>query len=797
MKKVFMRRAAVLVVTAIAGIYSAGAQSIQDLGMLKSLAQSYGYSDYEIQQLIQGQGSGLSSMLGGQSTVQSVTSDRNLMSSSLALQNSSAQQTVSQTALAQLMDSTLAAADTLSERIFGHRLFKSPSLNFIPNYNIPTPASYKLAPGDEIVVDIWGATSMNYRLGINPDGTVQIDGVGPVYLTGYTLKEAEAAVRKKLETLYSGLGGDNPDSYMKLSLGLIRSLSVNVVGDAVTPGTYTLPSLATAFTALYLAGGPTELGSLRDVRLYRNGDLVEAIDFYDFIINGVFNDNLKLQDNDLIIVSPYGAMVEVKGCVKRPMLYEVKAGESIADLMEFCAGYTSEADRTLIHVERRAGERTKSFDITASDFSSFILMDGDVVTVPENISRPLNSVYLDGAVWHPGYYSISDEVKTLRALIDFAGGLKDEAYMERGFIERIDSDRDTLSINFNLADVMEGIQDIPLVNEDRVRIFAKDEFNVWYPVYTQGEFNRPGTLDYREGMTLGDAVMLSGGFAIGASRTNVDVARRNFCHGKYKGDTVSIVYTFDLNENPDAMDFKLRPYDMISVRTAPNYRAQQVVNITGEVNFPGYYVVEKSTVRLSDIVSRAGGHSNDAYLEGATLYREMTEQEYQRALLARVLAAEEAGVDTADIEMPRRNQRYSVAIDMEKALKNPGSPYDIVLSGNDSIAIPKYNSTVRISGAVLMPNVVTFDPSYSVRQYIKLAGGYTRGAIKSQKYIVFMNGSAAAKGSRNFKPRPGCEIIVPQREVQRRRISAAEVLSIASSTTSVAAMVVTMVNQLR
>ncbi len=862
MRKIFKFAVAMIVCAGVIGTGDLSAQGSLDLEMAKELAKQYGYSDTEINKLLQEQmqnsfvssGTGTSSTgkvidrntafkgsnyqsnlgygLGQQNSLYSqygqlgqlsqfgssagllgsmsfgggsgLTSQQSLNGMSYSSTGSSGMGSYMTSMFADstiMLDTTLWVKNFISQldSIYGHKMFKNPDLNFVPNYNIPTPANYKLAPGDELILDMWGATFMNYSYNVSPEGSITIENVGPVYVAGSTVQEAEKILRDRLSAIFSGLSGSNPDTFMRLSLGMIRSLSLNVVGDAERPGTFTLPSLATVFTAVYMAGGPTDLGSLRDVRVYRGGKLYKSIDFYDFLINGAYDGNMRIEDDDLIMITPYKSLVKVEGGVKRPMYYEMKEGETVADAIRYAAGYNSIGNDSKVYVERKKGDRRQSFDVTADQFASFVLMDGDRITVPTNIDRNINSVNLSGAVWHPGDYAITDKVSTLRSLIEFAGGLKDEAYMERGFIIRMDKDRDTTSLYFDLSKVMAGEQDIPLVAEDSVRIFAKNELKTGYFILTQGEFNYPAQLPYREGMTLGDAIMLSGGLNLGASRTNIDVARRNMiAKGHVKSDTVSLVYNFNLDENPDGINFKLQPYDIISVRMSPSYRPQQSVVVTGEVNFPGYYVVEKSTVRLSDIFKRAGGVTGDAYIKGAVLSRMLTEEEYQRALSARILAAAEAGVDTSALEMPRRNERYTISIDIEKALENPNSFYDVVLSNNDSISVPKYNSTVRISGAVLFPTVVTFDPSVSVRQYIKMAGGYSKGAIRSQKYIVFMNGSAATAGGKNYKPQPGCEIIVPQKDMRNRRpISATEIASIASSSTSLATMVVSLVNLLK
>lgn len=369
--------------------------------------------------------------------------------------------------------------------------------------------------------------------------------------------------------------------------------------------------------------------------------------------------------------------------------------------------------------------------------------------------------------------------------------------MDRGYIVRLDEKRDTIALYFNVSDVMSGDVDLPLFNEDNIRIFSNTDMSVRTNIETRGYLNNPSVLPFRPGITLGDAILLSGGFSIGASRTNIDVARRNILDNSERSDTISIIYNFNIIEDPSTLNFELKPYDIISVRPSPSYKAQQGITVNGEVVFPGYYVIESNVVRLSDVVARTGGCTSDAYLDGATIERLLTEEEYQRAVQAAKLALREEGVDSTMIEMPDRNDRYKIGINLKKALENPGSYNDIILQNGDVVNIPKLNNTVRISGAVLYPNTVVYDPSISVNQYIKMAGGYVKGAIKSKKYIVFMNGTASTMGGKNFKPMPGCEIIVPQRDMsQRQRISAAEIVSIASSTTSIATMVITMVNML-
>lgn len=756
------------------------AQTQAEIEMAKTMARSYGYSESEIEAMVNKQTSSGSST--DMKTVPPIV-------------NRNEEMTVADVGTPGPEGGEQAPAVS---NIYGHNIFQSPNLNFVPSYNIPTPANYKLAAGDEIVIDLWGATYSNYTFTISPEGSITIPNVGPVYLAGNTVEDAEKRVREKFSTIYSGLSGDQPNTFLRLTIGRIRSFTINVVGDAVRPGTYTLPSLSTVFSAIYLAGGPTDLGSVRDIRVYRNNRLAETLDVYDFIINGDFSKNIRLEDNDLIMIAPYSIHVTVSGNVKRPMIYDMKDGETISDLLTYAAGFSDNANDQLVHVTRVNGERMETFNVLASEFSTFRLKDGDVVTATSNIGRNRNIVTLTGAVWHPGSYAISDQVSTVRQLIEFAGGLREEAFMDRGYIVRLDEKRDTISLYFNVEEIMSGAKDIPLFNEDRIRIFSNTEMVVRTNIYTRGYLNNPSELAFRPGMTLGDAILLSGGFAIGASRTNIDIARRNIVDNSERSDTISVIYNFNIVEDPSALDFELNAFDIISVRPSPSYKPQQGITVNGEVVFPGYYVIESNVVRLSDVIARTGGCTEDAYLEGATIHRLLSDEEYDRAVQAARLALREYGVDSSMIEFPTRDDRYTVGFDMKKALDNPGSYNDIVLQNGDIVNIPKLKNTVRISGAVLYPNTVVYDPSISVNQYVKMAGGYVKGAIKGKKYIVYMNGTASTRGSKNFKPMPGCEIIVPQKDLsQRQRISAAEIVSIASSTTSIATMVISMVNLLR
>ena len=768
--------------------FSLSAQSAAEIEMAKKMARAQGYSEAEINAMI-------GKHQGGSAQTQTATVK--------SVERAPKTNPIVQDSLALGYDYDLQQMPLLVEKqenkIYGHAIFESQQMNFLPSYNIPTPANYKLAAGDEVVIDIWGAVYQNLTQEISPEGSITVPDLGPVYLAGQTIQEAEKNLKIQLGKIFSGIIADEPNTFIRLSLGRIRSFAINVVGDVKRPGTYTLPSLATVTSALYMAGGPSDIGSVRNIKIYRNNKLFKTFDLYKFMHDGDFQSNVRLEDNDLIKVSAYTNLVKVAGEVKRPMIYEMTNGETVSKLLEYSGGFTGNANVQRIHITRKSGERAESFDVIGRDFASFQLLDGDSLTVMTNIQDNKNRVYIQGSVWHQGSYAISDTLNTLQQLIAAAGGVKDDVYEDRGYIQRFNERRDTIALHFSVKNVLDGTEEVMLMPDDSIRIFAHRELEKRTLVYTFGEINKPDTFVFRPGMTLGDVILLSGGFTVGASKSNIDVARRNVNDGdKVAGETISTVYNFNLLENPQDVDFELAPYDIVFVRVAPNYKKQQTITVAGEVNFPGTYVVEKNVVRISDVIKKAGGANRDAYIKGATIERRLTDVEYKRAVTARKMAISQAGVDSTMIEQIDRNDRYNVGIDLQAAIDNPGSYADVVLQEGDIINIPKMNNTVKISGGVLYTNVVTFNPSMKPKDYINMAGGYTKGAIKKNTYIVYMNGNVSRKGTSKYKVEPGCEIVVPVKsKEQMQRVSAAEIMSIASSTASVATMVVSMISVLK
>lgn len=773
----------------------ASAQSSAQIEAAKAMARAQGYSEAEINAMISKQQGGVQ----GQQKKSVATIDRNQ-----TLQRGEMNMTTEETEkdFQYFLDEAGKAGsepkDTFVFRIYGHELFRNTNLNFIPSYNIPTPESYKLAAGDEIVLDLWGSVYDNMTQTISPEGSITIPDLGPVYLIGQTVKQAEENLRIYLSKIYSGLGGSEPTTFLRVTLGMMRSLTVNVVGDVERPGSYTLPSLSNITSALYMAGGPTDLGTVRNIKVYRNNKLVKSFDIYKYLDGADFDSNIRLEDNDLIKVGAYENLVKVAGNIKRPMIYEMKESESVKKLLEYAGGFSGDANEERIHITRTKGLRSESYDVSAREFASFRLKDGDSLTISPNIKDNLNRVYIYGSIWNAGSYAISDTLSTLQKLIKVAGGPKDDIFTERGYIQRFNERRDTIALHFNVKDVMDGREEIMLMPDDSIRLFAFNELEKRTLVYSFGELNKPDTFVFRPGVTLGDIILLSGGFTVGAAKSNIAVARRNVNDGAMMAnDTISTVYNFNLLENPDDVNFELAPYDVIFVRTAPNYKKQQTITVDGEVNFPGRYVVEKNVVRISDVITKAGGFNHDAYVRGATIKRKLTDEEYERAVLAREMALKQVGADSTRIERIDREGTYNIGIDLQAAVDNPGSYADIVLSSGDIINVPKMNNTVKISGAVLSKNVVSYNPSLQPKDYINMAGGYMKHAMKKNTYIIYMNGMVSKRGTSKYKVEPGCEIIVPMKDMENaNRISAAEIMSIASSTASVAAMVVSMINAL-
>ena len=675
-------------------------------------------------------------------------------------------------------------------KIFGHDVFNNKNLTFESSMNLATPQNYVLGPGDEVNVDIWGASQESITESVSPDGTITIEGIGVVKLGGLSVSQAKARLKRVLGPRYQG-------SNIDLTLGQTRTITIGVMGEVKVPGTYTMSAFATVYNALYMAGGPNEIGTLRNVKVYRKGKLLSNVDVYDFLLNGKLSGDVRLQDNDVITVSPYEALVNITGKVKRPMFYEMKENESAATLLRYAGGFTGDAYTKAIRVNRKAGASYSVFSIGEFDMNSFKLMDEDSVSVDSTLNRYQNMVEIRGAVFRPGMYQVGGEINSVKALVEAAAGVTEEAISQHAVMHRTKADRSLEMLSLDIRGILEGtVPDVPLRNEDVIYVASHQERNEKKTVTINGEVAYPGVYRYAENETLEDLIIQAGGPTEAASLAKVDVARRiTNPNSTEAGDQIAQNFSFKLNPDftiSEQPDFTLQPFDEVYVRRSPDYNEQQNVTIEGEVQFSGNYALSSKGQRLSEVIKMAGGLTNQAYAEGTKLLRQMTSEERDMMETMLRTAQRNSGNDSIDVKKLMTNTTYPVGIELDKALKNPGTDDDPILREGDRIVVPRYDGTVKINGEVLFPNTVYFKEGKSTDYYINLAGGTTSTAKKSMTVIIYMNGMVA-RADRKHKPRPGCQIVVPTKS-RRKGMSLPEILSIGSSTASIATMIATIAN---
>ena len=677
-------------------------------------------------------------------------------------------------------------------KVFGRDIFNKEDLTFEPVMNIATPQSYVVGPGDEVKVDIYGASQKSTTYTVTPDGDIVVDGYGPINISGLTVKQANARIRSTLGSRYSS-------SSIKMTLGQTRTITVNVMGEVQTPGTYTLSAFASVFHALYMAGGVSSIGTLRNIKVFRNGKEISVVDVYDYILNGKLSGNVRLQDNDVIVVGPYECIVDIAGKVKRPMYYEMKKSESVQTLLKYAGYFAGDAYTKSVRVIRKNGSRYGVFNVQEFDMNSFHLADGDSVTVDSIIPRYENMVEVKGAVFRPGMYQLGGNITTVRSLIESADGLTEDAFTNRGVIHRMKEDRTLKVISVDVQGIIDGrVADIPLKNEDVLFVPSKSERQENRTITIHGEVLYPGVYKYADNETLEDFVVQAGGLKESASTVKVDVSRRVSNRKALTRDSViAKTYSFALKDGfvvDGQPGFTLEPYDEVYVRKSPSYLVQQNVSIEGEVNFPGTYALTKSESRLSDIVRASGGTNKLAYVKGARLERRITPEERTRMeqVLKMAQFQSKTEEDTIDVSKLDLGDTYYVGIQLDKALEAPGSDYDLTLREGDKIIVPEYTNTVKVSGNVLYPNTVAYKKGKGARYYVNQAGGWGIRAKKGSTYIVHMNGTVNQMG-KGEKPTPGSEVIVPTKpksEVNKLQMW----LAIGSSTAAIATMLVSIVN---
>lgn len=683
-------------------------------------------------------------------------------------------------------------------KIFGHDMFTNKNLSFEPSGNIATPVNYRLGPGDEVIIDIWGASENTIRQTISPEGTIHVSGLGPLHLNGMTVKDANSYLQREFAKIYASILGKQPNSQIKLTLGDIRSIQINIMGEVAIPGTYTLSSFSSVFHALYRAGGVNKIGSLRSIKVIRSGRTIADLDVYDFIMKGKMRDDVRLQEGDVIIVNPYQSLVQILGKVKRPMYYEMKSGETVSTILKYSGGFTGDAYKKSVRIIRKSGREYQVYNVDEMDYSVFRLEDGDQITADSVLNRFENRVEIRGAIFRPGMYQIDGTVNTVKQLIKKAEGLRGDAYLPRVIIDREHEDLSHENIAIDMEGVMNGtIADIPLKKNDVIYVPSINDLKEEATISIYGEVANPGTFLFSKNMSIKDLIVHAGGLLESASTVRLEVARRTKDPESTSfSRTIGKTFTVDIKNGLtiDGEAFTLEPFDAVYIRKSPAYRKQQNVSINGEVLFGGQYAMQKKTERLSDLVQKAGGVTPDAYVKGARLIRKMNEEELHRQRDALRMAEISTGKDSIDVKKLNIADTYTVGIDLEKALAAPKSDYDLVLREGDQLFVPEYVNTVRISGAVMYPNTVSYKPKESLRYYINQAGGYGNRAKKSKAYVVYMNGTVSRLNAGNRKDiEPGCEIIVPDKE-QKNKMSTAEVLGIGTTTASIATMIASMVN---
>ena len=703
----------------------------------------------------------------------------------------------------------------LKETVFGREIFSNKNLSFEPDLNIPTPKNYILSAGDELLINVWGDSELNLKLKVSPEGTILIPNLGPVSVSGLTIETAENRIRQELGRIMSTLSEntDGANTFVSVSLSQIRSIKVNIVGEVVAPGTYTLPSFATLFNALYAAGGVNEIGSLRGIKVYRNSKEVAKLDVYDYLLNGKYNTNIRLEENDMVIVSPYDQLAVVRGKVKRNRIFEMKKGETLQQLLNMAGGFTGDAYKKDVCIKRKADSRYQIATVTEDKYPTFAMMDGDSLLVDSVIPFYENRLIVTGAVWRPGEYELNGTVHTVKGLINQAAGLKGDEFTGRAQITRLNPDFTTTVIAVDIRGILNGTSpDIELKPEDILNIPSLFDLREPYTIKVSGAVNYVDTvLPYRNNLMVEDAIMMAGGLKESAATVNVEVARRIKDTKTYENSNrTAEVFNFELNDNLGLISvdgknsnsvFTLEPFDEVYVRFSPGYQEQQVVKVDGEITFSGDYVLAEKNSRLSNIIAKAGGITSDAYVKGASLKRQLTEDEMRRLETLLQLSSNKQSRDSVALSL-ENIKNYSVGIDLEKALANPGSAHDVVLRDGDELYIPQLQSTVKINGAVTYPNSVTYTKGMSIGNCLSQAGGYNDIARK-YPIVIYMNGKVATTKKcfiffkRYPKVEPGCEIVVPTKTQRDRKTSLAEVLSIASSTTSMAAMVTSIINTMK
>ena len=675
------------------------------------------------------------------------------------------------------------------KKVFGRDIFNNKLLSFEPNMNIATPTNYTIGAGDQVVIEIYGASQKTETLVVSPEGTVTVPGYGPIYISGMSVAEANAKIRRTLGSRYSS-------SQIKTSIGQTRTIIVNVMGEVKVPGTYTVSAFASVFHALYMAGGINGLGTLRNIKVFRNGRLATVVDVYDYILNGRLTGNIRLQDNDVIVVGPYDCLVDIGGSVKRPMTYEMRKNESVASVIRYAGGFAGNAYKKSVRLLRSTGREKSVYNVSEFEMNNFRVADGDVISADSILNRYDNMIEVKGAVFRPGLYQLGQEINSVRSLIKHAEGVTEDAFTDHAVLHRLKKDRTLEVIAVDVKGILDGsVADIPLQNEDVLFIPTQSERTSARTITIHGEVQFPGSYQYADNETIEDFIMQAGGLTDAASTAKVDVSRRIIDPSATTSPReIAKTFSFTLKDGfiiDGTAGFKLEPYDEVYVRRSPGYQAQRNVSVSGEVLFAGTYTLNKKNTRLSDLVRMAGGVTSEAFIRGARIERKINEDERIRMKSVMRVVNNQNGKDSVNTNLLDFAETYYVGIELDKALENPGSNSDIVLREGDKLVVPEYNGTVKISGDVMYPNTVAYEEGRNYRYYINEAGGFGTRAKHSKTFIVYQNGRVSVAGK--HKVEPGCEIIVPSKPKPNGN-ALTNILGIGTSMASLATMFATIAN---
>lgn len=738
-------------------------------------------------------------------SVSSVTSDgvlrtnngskqQNLTSGNMQLDRSS-QETAEQQYVQVQRNINEHAEEVLSpggKKVFGRDIFNNKLLSFEPNMNIATPTNYTIGAGDQVVIEIYGASQKTETLVVSPEGTVTVPGYGPIYISGMSVADANAKICRTLGSRYSS-------SQIKTSVGQTRTIIVNVMGEVKVPGTYTVSAFASVFHALYMAGGINGLGTLRNIKVFRSGRLATVVDVYDYILNGRLTGNIRLQDNDVIVVGPYDCLVDIGGSVKRPMTYEMRKNESVASVIRYAGGFAGNAYKKSVRLLRSTGHEKSVYNVGEFDMNNFRVADGDVISADSILNRYDNMIEVKGAVFRPGLYQLGQEINSVRSLIKHAEGVTEDAFTDHAVLHRLKKDRTLEVISVDVKGILDrSVADIPLQNGDVLFVPTQSDRTTARTITIHGEVQFPGSYQYADNETIEDFIMQAGGLTDAASTAKVDVSRRIIDPAATTSPReIARTYSFMLKDGfiiDGTAGFKLEPYDEVYVRRSPGYQPQRNVSVSGEVLFAGTYTLDKKNTRLSDLVRKAGGITPEAFVRGARIERKINDDERIRMKSVMRVVNNQTGKDSVNINLLDSAETYYVGIELDKALENPGSNSDIVLREGDKLVVPEYNGTVKISGDVMYPNTVAYEAGKGYKYYINQAGGFGTRAKHSKTFIVYQNGRVSEAGK--HKVEPGCEIIVPSKPKSTGN-TLANILGIGTSAASLATMLATIANLIK